>query len=379
MKFLRKHFCFCLLFVGTLFSGCKDKNEIKVYRVSKAEPEALQVPDFPVSAPKNADLSGMPSTDAGSPSSPVSQITGIPPADWEAQPLTSMRQASYRVKGDNGTTVDISLVLLAGSAGGVLENINRWLSQLGQPAITTEQLSKMARTFSSPLGDVTLVDFQGLPQGADATKDGRIVAGIISSDNGSFFFKMRGNAALAGSQKEAFIRWIGTVRTTGGGASAVQPPPTGSPDSVATATPSADPDKPQIKWEVPVDWKTAAPSAMRYASFSIDGQDGKAADISVSVFGGNGGGDLDNVNRWRTQAGLAPIGAGELRASVVPVSCKDGEILTVDLTGPEVRILAGWARIDGKSWFFKLIAPPALAEASKAGFVKFLQSVQFHP
>ena len=64
---------------------------------------------------------------------------------------------------------------------------------------------------------------------------------------------------------------------------------------------------------------------------------------------------------------------------VVPMVCKDDEILTVDMNGAKGRILAGWARTDGKSWFFKLIGPAGVAEREKGNFGTFLKSVQFHP
>jgi len=198
----------CLLLVGGLFFGCKDKTAVRVYRVSKAEAPRE-------SAPMSPEMPAAP-VESGAPAAQPPQFTGTPPPHWEAQSLSAMRQASYLVKGDGGATADISLVALSGPAGGVLDNINRWLSQLGQPPITGEQLAQIARHVTSPLGDVTVVDLEGLPQGGDAAKDGRIVAGIVSGDGGSFFFKMRGNAALAESQKEAFLEWIGSVRRAGG-------------------------------------------------------------------------------------------------------------------------------------------------------------------
>ena len=372
VKSRRLPLLFILPLICALFGGCKDKEEIKVYRVSKPEPDT--------STPESPAMSGMPPMGAPMESNATagqpSQFTGTPPSDWEAQPLSSMRQASYLVKGENGATADISLVVLAGSAGGILENINRWLSQLGQPAISAEQLALKAQHVTLPLGDVTVVDLEGLPQGAEPSKDGRIIAGIASSESRTIFFKMRGNAALAESQKDAFIKWIGTVRMT----EAAAGPDTSAPAGPAASTISpAVSEKPQIKWETPEAWKSVAPSSMRYASFGVSGPNNESADVSVSVFGGEGGGDLDNVNRWRTQIGLEALRDGDLKSLVVPVHCKDGEILTVDMTGPKARILAGWARIDGKSWFFKLIAPAQLASDQKAGFVKFLQSVQFHP
>ncbi|MEI6035570.1 MAG: hypothetical protein WCS65_14990 [Verrucomicrobiae bacterium] len=193
MKFPRAILCW-LLFACGLFSGCKDKDATKVYRASKAEPEGQ--------AAGAREESAVPAQEV---------VTGNPPASWEVKPLSSMRQESFLVKGDSGESADISLVILAGPGGGVLDNINRWLSQLGQPEITASQLAKIVSHMGSPLGDVTLVDLEGLPEGGDPAKDGRIVAGIASGAGRTFFFKMRGNAALAGSQKEAFVQWIGTV------------------------------------------------------------------------------------------------------------------------------------------------------------------------
>ena len=389
MTFHRSNLCIALLLAAGLFTGCKDKDAVKVYRVSKGEPES---PAPQASEPASGGMGALPPMGApGAPSAQPSQVAGTAPANCEVQPLTSMRQASFLVKGDNGAAADISLVALAGTAGGVLDNVNRWLSQLGQPAITAEQLAKTAQHVSSALGDVTVVDLAGLPEGADAAKDGRIVAGIASGEGRTYFFKMRGNAALAESQKEGFMRWIGTVRAVESAAGAEpavstdrpavpagHPAITGAsaaPD--AMSAPAAGPEK--LKWEVPGSWKPAAPKAMRYASFAVAGQNGESADISVSVIGGDGGGDLGNVNRWRSQIGLGELDASGLKSLIIPVAGKDGEILTVDMVGPKGRILAGWTRIEGKSWFFKLIAPDQLAAGEKAAFVKFLGSVQFHP
>lgn len=366
---------YALLPLCLLFSSCKDRNAINVYLVSKPAPES------PAAADQSQETGQMGSTvptagnsmDQSVPPPLHAQVTGTPPAGWEAQPLSSMRQASYLAKGANGTTADISLVVLAGAAGGVLDNVNRWLSQLGQPTITAEQLAKMVRHFAAPLGDVSVVDLEGLPQGSDASKDGRIIAGITSGDNGTFFFKMRGNAPFVESQKEGFIQWIRTIGT--GKKSEDSPMPSSEP----TASPSDVAEKmPQIKWVVPKDWKSAPPSSMRYASFRAVGKNGESGDISVSVFAGDGGGDLENVNRWRSQVGLQPLSAGELKSMIVPMVCKDGEILSVDMTGTKGRILAGWARIDGKGWFFKMIGPAGVVESEKGNFEAFLKSVQFH-
>ncbi len=377
MIFPRKFLLIWLLPACALIHGCKDQTEIKVYRVSKAESASPSSQDSnpPMSGTETSpESTGLPQADAlppmgtgmqpGVTASPSSEITGTAPSHWGAQPLSSMRQASYLVKGDQGTTVDISLVTLAGTAGGVLENVNRWLSQLGQPEITEEQLKTIVRHVPSSLGEVSVVDLVGLPQGADATKDGRIIAGITSGDHETIFFKMRGNAPLAESQKEAFIEWIGSVKMAA---------------TTQKTSPAATESEPHITWLAPSSWKSVPPATMRYASFVLNGSSGETADVSVSVFGGDGGGDLQNVNRWRSQLGLGALDSESLKSLVLPVASQDARILTVDMTGAKGRIVAGWTSVDGKSWFFKLIGPAKLVAAKKAEFVKFLRSVKFHP
>lgn len=197
-----------------VLAGCNNKQEIKVYRVSKesAQPQAPMAESSGMPAmPGSAMPGGMPSQ-PGMSAEPGPAITGPTPAGWEPQPPSSMRLASYLVKGENGAVADVSLVILGGAAGGGLENVNRWLSQLGQPAITEEKLTQIAKHVPSPLGDVVVVDLEGLPQGGDPAKDGRILGGIISGEGKTIFFKMRGNAALAEAQKENFIKWIASVR-----------------------------------------------------------------------------------------------------------------------------------------------------------------------
>ncbi len=390
------------LAVAIVCAACKDKQQIQVYRVSKEAPQN--------SAPDNSGMAAMPGSQPsmqGAIPPPMNAgsgeaITDTPPSGWEPQPPSQMRLASYLVKGENGAVADVSLIVLGGAAGGVLENVNRWASQLGQPALTEDQLKEKATHVSSGLGDVTVVDLEGLPAGGDATKDGRILAGIASADNRTVFFKMRGNAALVAAQKEEFSKWIGSVRLGEAGAkpgltaehpsisTPMTPPAEGANPNLPAdhpplstpmtqPAPAAESAKPQLKWEVPANWKPVQASSMRYASFAVSDAAGGTADLAVSSFPGDTGGDLANVNRWRQQSGLQPVAEAELNSLIVSVKAKDAEIRTVDLAGSSSRILAGWTMQDGSTWFFKLSGPDALVAGEKAAFVKFLESVQFKP
>jgi hypothetical protein len=276
-----------------------------------------------------------------------------------------MRQASFLVHGDNGAIADISFVTLGPAAGNVLDNVNRWLGQLAQPAITEEKLKGMIQPLPTARGEVAVVDLSGKPENGDAAKDGRIIGAIAADGTGTAFYKMRGNVSLVGAEKENFLKWVSSSRSAD------------APSSSTNATaPAANSDKPQIKWEIPQDWSPAPASAMRYASFAVEAN-GDKADISVVTFPGDGGSDTDNVNRWRQQIGLPGVDANALTSMMTPVHAGDLHIDTVDMAGASARVVAGWVRHDGRAWFFKLMGPTAIVEREKPRFLTFLQSIRF--
>jgi hypothetical protein len=200
-----------------VIAGCEKEDEkIKVYRVAKAP---LQNPPLtqPVPPPSSASLpANHPPVNATGPSpsaAPMNASTVPTPPHWEPQPLAQMRQASFLVRGENGATVDISLVTLGPSSGDVLENVNRWLGQLGQPPITAEQLPQVVQHLPGDVGHVAIVDLAGKPEQGDASKDGRIIAAVAPAATGTAFFKLRGNPALAGTEKENFLNWVAASRS----------------------------------------------------------------------------------------------------------------------------------------------------------------------
>ena len=117
------------------FTGCERRDEqIKVYRLVKPTGESTPMENNAVAstnAPVKSAIERVPSA--------ASNIAT--PPNWEAQPLSQMRQASFLVHGENGAMADVSFVSLGPAAGNVLENVNRWLGQLAQPPITADQLA----------------------------------------------------------------------------------------------------------------------------------------------------------------------------------------------------------------------------------------------
>jgi hypothetical protein len=348
-----------LFTLATFLCGCdRSDDQIKVYRLVKPPGESAPMEKDAIAstnAPVKSTVERVPS--------PASN--GAVPPNWEPQPLSQMRQASFLVHGDNGALADISLVSLGASAGNVLDNVNRWLGQLAESPITADKLATLIQKLHTPSGDVDIIDITGQPENGDASKDGRIVVAIAPDEGKTSFYKMRGNPDLVGVEKTNFLKWISAIRSDTGRDQAMLQP--GAPTA----------DKPEIKWEVPAGWSPAAASAMRYASFTATAGTGDKIDISIVTFPGDGGSDADNINRWRQQIGLPAADASTLNSTIVPMKSGQASFSSIDVPGKDSRLLAAWTRRDGRTWFFKLTGPDAAVEKQKTNFVKFVQSVGF--
>jgi hypothetical protein len=354
-------FLFGSALVVVMLACDRSDHQIKVYRVSKA-PLEESVPQQQDAMPTNTAAPRMPAGLA-----PTAETAVTTPPNWEAQALSQMRQASFLVKGDSGAVADISFVSLGAAAGNVLDNVNRWLDQLGQPPITEQKLAEIAQRLRTSLGDLTVVDLAGLPENADPTRDGRIIGAMVTTDSSTLFFKMRGNADLTEAQKGDFIKWVAAVCSAQA--------ETRSPQMAAMTR--QDAGTPQIKWETPEGWTEVPPSSMRYASFTATDGNGGKIDISIATFAGDGGSDADNVNRWRQQIGLPPVDGSTVTSQVTPMKTADTTFLATDIAGGNARTIAAWTRRDGRVWFFKATGPNAAVEKEKPKFAKFIESVRF--
>jgi hypothetical protein len=139
--------------------------------------------------------------------------------------------------------------------------------------------------------------------------------------------------------------------------------------------------QPQLKYITPEGWQEKTPTEMRVASFGVS-ENGKNADVSVIPLGGMAGGDLANVNRWRGQVGLQPLGDSDLQALAEKVSVGDQPADLYDLAGTSSdsggaeRILGVILHQGDTAWFFKMTGDPDLVEKQKPAFVAFLKSFQ---
>lgn len=142
---------------------------------------------------------------------------------------------------------------------------------------------------------------------------------------------------------------------------------------------------PALHWQAPEGWQQQTGSSMRVASFAITAPDGRRADMAVTTFPGDVGGDFANVNRWRGQLQLTPIAEAELPAALAQLDLPAGHFQQIDIVSDaplidgkqKARILGAWLKQPERTWFFKLAGEDTLVASQRDAFLNFLRTVRF--
>jgi hypothetical protein len=354
-------------------AGC-GRDDIKVYKVASDNPTP------PPATPPSAQP-GMPPMDMTAPPAGAPQLKWTLPNGWTQKPAEGMRLGSFSAPGKDGQTVDISIVPLAGMGGGDLMNVNRWRGQVGLGQITEDDLPREGQDVA--VGDSTARLYDMAGTAPEATGPGRILAVGLHREDMMWFFKATGDDASVASQKDNFITFLKSIQFAAPDATAALPP--GHPDMSGTMPPATAPDvnTPALPvWTVPAGWQNEPPSQMLLAKFSV-AENNQQAEITVSSFGGEMGGLLANVNRWRGQISLPPVDDAGLPAVVTNVTTQAGPASEVDFTGTSVKtgqpanLVGVILPLNGQTWFYKLMGDPTVVNHQKAAFLQFVQSVKY--
>ncbi len=378
-----------LLALAALLSataGCRDR-DIRSYSIPK------EAGDSTVSQPAGPAEAGV----ASAPATPKWQA----PASWQPQPATGMRLASFKVSDADGATAEVSIVNFGGTGGDELANINRWRGQLKLGPVEADALPAQVTTVPTSSGDYSLADLTA-EQAPDGKAPARILGAWLRRGGKVWFFKMMGPAGLVGSQKEAFVAFLGTLNFGGedsgkpgalaGRAAGTQANTNDLPRSKAAAPDlAALPQGPALPgggslkaaegslllWHAPGPWVVKPATSMRKGSYGL-GPDG-AVDLSVTAFPGDVGGPLANVNRWLGQVGLPPVDEASMGDFTSHMQANGLTFFVVDTGSKDAahpqRIVAGVVFWQGNSWFFKMTGPSELVAKEKPGFLEFLQTV----
>lgn len=129
------------------------------------------------------------------------------PEGWNQGPERSMRLVTYTVGG-----AECYVTLLGGQAGGMAMNINRWVGQIGKPALSEAEIESLPKI--EVLGEsVPLLDLTGAYGGMDGqATGGQGLLGVARiEDEGSLFVKMTGPESEVLAQKDNFIAFCQSI------------------------------------------------------------------------------------------------------------------------------------------------------------------------
>lgn len=273
-----------------------------------------------------------------------------PPAEWRPLPPARMRVLGFAVPGPEGAGAEVTVTRFPGDVGGLLPNVNRWRSQVGLPPLADE-----AEVASQP------VEADGRPgRLLEIAGSERILVALVPDAGRTWFFKLKGDPAVVAAEAPRFQAWLGTVRF---GAAAAPSPPAGRPSPAATGLPG---------WTAPDGWQAAAsPRAPRLAAFALPG----GGEVTVTRFPGSVGDLRQNVDRWRRQVGLPPLGAAAPAAERIAVGGAEADYVAID--GPAEGIRVAQVRRGAHTWFFKAQGPAEALAAEAAAFRAWLESVDW--
>ena len=164
---------------------------------------------------------------------------------------------------------------------------------------------------------------------------------------------------------------------TGAGAAPAAAPTNPGATMANTAVPTASDG---LSWTAPAHWRTKTASAMRKASYTVTGEAGGEADLSITAFPGDVGGNLANVNRWRGQLELGPLSEADLGAITTHMDIGSLHVDFVEIANPTAakpqRTLGAIIPFNGATWFVKLTGPEGLVAREKPAFLAFLNTIK---
>lgn len=369
------------LLLPLLLVACRDP-KIEVYQI----PKETAAPPAQLAAPAPPPHPGMPGAEAMAGATVATaegpSLTWTAPASWRPKGGSTMRKGSYAVGPADGPAGDLAVTAFPGDVGGDLANVNRWRGQMQLPPIDGQELAGALEALEVNGLKILVADIDG---GANAE---RLLGAIVPFNGATWFFKLVGPAAVVAAEADAFRAMLQTIR--------VAEAPAAHPAAVATETPAAAPMAaaqadmastavrtaagPEPTWTAPAHWQSLPPTAMRKATYQVAGDDGAIAELAVTAFPGDVGGELANVNRWRGQLQLPPVGEADLPGVISRLNVNGRPVAIVEFTGGPAtapqRLLGAYLPVGDATWFFKFTGPPTLIEREKNAFLALVKSIQ---
>lgn len=321
------------------------------------------------------------------------------PAGWTEVSPTLARNPNFSIGTDGDMECYVSL--LPGDGGGIFANANRWRGQFNAAPYSEEEVENLPDVviMGHPAKVVNFVgDFKGM--GATEVKsDYRIIGALIQTPDSLITIKMIGPDSKLLPELNQFASFVDSLYLNDGHSHDAQP--SAAPPLAAGATMPAD--HPAVgsapastepapngagdyTWEVPEGWrKSNTGSSMRLITFTMGDRPGQEAECAVFVFGGDGGGRLNNFNRWLGQFGQEPLQDTELMLQPtvfffneeVPLLVCEGSYEGMGGPAKEDQMLLGASyELETESLYIKFTGPRETVRNNWNKFMVFCASIQ---
>ncbi len=287
------------------------------------------------------------------------------PDGWIELPVTSMRRMNLRIAGNPQT--ECYLTVFQGG-GSLRDNIDRWCQQMGRDPLPDEELAALPKAKLLGMEGVRFEidgNFDG-GMSSSAVEDARMVVYVLPLGGATVFLKATGPRELLIAEAENLNNFVDGL---------------GLSQSPTMPTPPPTPGASPLTWEIPEGWTALGRKPMREVTFAA----GAEARCWITILGGDGGGTLANVNRWRNEMGQSPLQAGDLE-SLPKMPVLGGDAFVVEAQGSYSSMGSAaeddWAMIglirnlDGKAIYVKMVGPIAEVEAAREGLELLAQSLE---
>lgn len=292
------------------------------------------------------------------------------PSDWSEKPASGMRAATFEVAAGDAK-LECSVIPLPaeepGSDDHLLSNINRWRGQLELEHQTIDELKESDSFEQFDLEDGTTVSWVNLA--------GKLAAGGNGPMSGRAPFA-GGNAPFAGGGSASGPKAgpaAGPSLPPGHPPTAGAGPVTGPGADAAGDSPGSIPE---MSFDVPGGWVAGRLKPFRKISWNVT-HDGMTAEFYISSLSAAGSAVGPNVNRWRTQAGLKPLGDAELSDELEDISIGGLPGKLVEISGDKQSIIGAIVVKGDTGWFFKMVGDEGVVSGEKDRVTAFLKSVKF--
>jgi hypothetical protein len=288
------------------------------------------------------------------------------PAGWKHAPTTT-RPYNFVLEGDAHT--DAYLTAMEKLQGTLLDNVNRWRRQMGQPAVDAQALAAYPRhrIFDD---EGVLVEAQGTftPMGGGEPEAGWMLLGLIHEAPQQFvFFKMVGPEGAVLARKAEFLSLAASFRRETGPASGDEAPS----------------GRPALAWEAPPGWRSRGRTGAREVTFDVEGA---SASCWVLFLPGEAGGVTANVNRWLGEVGQPPLDDAAVRELPrIPALGTQGVLVEGrgdyrGMSGEPVEgsMLLGFiCPLGDRTLFVKMVGPADAMQEQRENFESFCRSLRF--